>query len=178
MRWIEATAGDVTQLKENRTRGGGGCPGVNVYVGPDLQAGRAAVGDPLTCLDSAASMNPLQAKIYNCRIQRREEGLQPSLYLKTANGAEIILSLSTPIPVKEKLGEIPSLVGDLARGGAGLHLLTDVGHGLEWSPIVEIRDMGLQPVVRISVGGKNFKAGLVPRKYIYSHNDFAFEVKD
>jgi RHS repeat-associated protein len=149
-----------------------GCPGVNMYVRSDLKADQVALGQSLTCLDPTSNRDDLLgARTLACEVQWTQESVQPSLYLKTANGAEVVLSLSTPIPVWEKLGRGDSFVKDLSSQSIGLHLLTDVGHGLEWSPIVEVKDLGLQPVVRLFVGGNNFRSGAVPGKYIYSHND-------
>jgi hypothetical protein len=101
--------------------------------------------------------------------------------LVAENGAEIVVSGSTPVLTREALealesgipaGELPALASQIR---AGMHVITDIGDGLEWSRLSETALEGMRQVARLYCGGRNFAAGMSPGKYIFTHN-FAFVV--
>lgn len=143
--------------------GGGGadpsCPAVEMYVDESTQAGNCTVGHKLTCLNDLMS-DTEQHAIEWMRVARAD-----CIRYRTANGAERIDSESTPVPTLE---------GDATFAlelKPGMHVMTDVGNGLEWSELVEVETVGTRPVVRLFCGGRNFAAGTVPGKVIFSHNN-------
>src|SRR5208337_1162310 len=101
---------------------------------------------------------------------------QPCYRLMAENGAEVVISDSTPIPTREAItalaqgaaiDEIPVYANQVR---AGMHVITDVGNGLEWSMLTEVVAIGMHRVCRLYCGGRNFAAGRQPGKYIYTHN--------
>jgi len=110
-------------------------------------------------------------------IQALDFSEQNCYYMRTENGAEVIVSDSTPVPTREILEldlqdtdplTIPFIFPP--RIPAGFHVITDIGNGLEWSRLEEIYSIGHKKVAKLNCGGKNFAAGVKPGKYIYTHN--------
>ncbi len=173
--------------------GGGstGCPALEMWLSEGLQVVNAGTGTYVSTLIDNFDyyLEPTDALKRELPISQMDVIEQPCFYQKTGNGAELVVSLSTPMPYLETTkavyagettpenmvdDEFPVYVRDAK---VGLHVMTDVGDGLEWSPLVEVTYVGIRKVARMSVSQHNFAAGVVPGKYIYSHNNLAMIVK-
>jgi hypothetical protein len=169
--------------------GFGGCPEETMYVSDDSQAKDVDRGLVLDCLDKGwlpAADKPtsifgkIRARVaewmhrWKRPIQWVASSVEPGIRLVTANGAELIISESTPVPTLEnlELASIDDTNAALYAKGVqeGWHALTDVGNGLEWSKLSTVERVGMIRVRRFYVGSRNFKAGRVPGKWIFSHN--------
>jgi hypothetical protein len=159
--------------------GGGGCPTVDMWVADNTQVIDCVVGTPLDALCG----EPLEyteglPTTESAGIQWLAYSIENCYRLVAANGAEVIVSESTPVPTLEtiealaelgdKLGYKPAILASEVH--AGLHAITNVGNGPEWSQLVSTECVGLRHVARLYCGGRNFAAGVVPGKYIYTHN--------
>jgi Putative Ig domain len=149
------------------------CPDIEMYLNEGLKVSEVENGALLDCLDKDTHSQREQHAVLH-----HEYSLQPTVYLRTANGAEIIVSHSTPVPTVEAItlfaeGRDPSEEGIPFHSEGmyvGLHLLTDVGNGLENSELVEVKDMGNRLVSKINVGGRNFASGKDSTRRIFTHN--------
>jgi hypothetical protein len=141
------------------TGGGGsrGCPAVDQFVDEELLAGDSSPADSLTCIDVATDQTFRHSPEWT-GIKRNVRCFR----LLAPNGAELVVSWDTPLTVKDG-----SCVW--AEDGNGVIIPTDVGQGIEWLP-VKVEYVGLRDVVRIFLGGKVFRAGARPGKWIYTHN--------
>jgi hypothetical protein len=157
--------------------GGGGCPTLEMYVHETVQVKDCRVDDLLVCLafESEHYLDDCKA-VESHEIQWMSNSTEVCYRFITENGAEIEISESTPIATREVLValrvghpalELPALAADMR---AGMHVLTDVGNGLEWSVITETICLGSRMVMRLFCGGRNFAAGAKPGKYIFTHN--------
>jgi hypothetical protein len=151
------------------TGGGGGCPAIDMYVHPDMMVAHCISGDPLDCVDLAGS--PFEAAVRSITLSD-----QPCVRLVAENGAEVIVSTTTPVPTREVLlaeaegfpiDELPLFADEIH---AGMHVMTDVGNGIEWSRLVETESAGIKTVARLYCGGHNFAAGKEAGKRIFTHN--------
>lgn len=159
--------------------GGGGCPTVDMWVADSTQVMDCGVGTPLDVLRGA----PLDyvkglPTTESAGIQWLAYSTENCYRLVAENGAEVIVSESTPVPTLEsiealaelgdKLGYKPAIFANEVH--AGLHAVTNIGNGPEWSQLVLTECVGLRHVARLYCGGRNFAAGVKPGKYIYTHN--------
>lgn len=147
-------AGFVT-IPSGGTSGGGGtgsCVGVRMLLREGLRAQKARPWHWIECWDGQR------------RCKRRVRGfpkvyLQPCVWVETEHGAKLQCSTTTPFTVRD--GSVvfaPALFGCM--------VLTDAG----WERVVEVRDAGIQSVVRLHVGGVSYAAGLSGLHRIFSHN--------
>lgn len=154
--------------------GGGGCPAVEMFVSEHAQVLDCKIGDPLACLsaDEDHYMDGVELRL----IEGYTTSVEPCVHLFAENGAEVVVSHSTPVATREALQAVAEgkSIEDVAAFAvevrAGMHVITDVGNGLEWSKLVETQQVGLRMVAKVSVGGRNFAAGVKPGKYIFTHN--------
>ncbi len=162
--------------------GGTGCPCEEIFVGEGLRAGDALVGALLVCLrgswvprDNRRSFFDRVLRWWN-RVPRpvlaRRLSREECVRIEAANGAAWRGSLNTPVPTAENRGITDPEDPRLRAVGIvhGDHVLTDVGRGLEWSPVVRVQRLGLRRVVRLYAGGRNFAGGEQWGKVIYTHN--------
>jgi hypothetical protein len=156
--------------------GGTGCPGLEMFVSEHLQVLDCKIGYTLACLsdDMAHYMDGVEMR----NIESLSTSTQPCIHFIAANGAAVVVSESTPIPTREILDQIadgapietiPALARDIR---VGMYVITDVGNGLEWSCLTDVNHVGMRVVAKLSVGGRNFAAGVQPGKYIFTHNAF------
>lgn len=158
--------------------GGGGCPAFEMFVSMDQQVSDVQVGDSLVSLATSLVgdewKNGLAAE--PAAVQWLKYSEEFCFQLIAENGAEVVVSASTPVPTREALehlknGGDPLIVPTFANEiRSGMHVITDVGNGLEWSMLVETYPVGIRRVARLYCGGRNFAAGVKPGKYIYTHN--------
>lgn len=154
--------------------GGAGCPTWDMWIDADHQAQDVYVGMELDCLvgeEKDFASQPLADERFG--ILKHAFGERPCWRFKTENGAEVVVSEKTPMPTRENLErgeESPWAM----HTGTGVHVATDVGHGPEWSKIIEAEFVGERLVVHIDLGGRTFASGVVPNKRIYTHNIQAF----
>jgi hypothetical protein len=160
--------------------GGGGCPAVEMYISeyhqvanaiPDMlvQVLEGEVNQYLTALPSTELTE----------IVKVEYSDEICYHLRAENGAQVVVSGSTPVPTQENLAmwlrnEDPTRIPALAYIlEPGMHVITDLGNEPEWSPLVEVQCLGVRRVAHLNCGGRNFAAGVEPGKYIYTHNSGA-----
>lgn len=151
--------------------GGGGCPQIDMYVAPDRTVSMCIAGDELDVLKGDFEMVAETA-----RINYMDFSTETCYRFKTENDAEIIVSDATPIPTKEVIEswhDGPVYANEIK---AGMHVITDVGNGPEYSLLVETECVGKQRVCRLSCGGRNFAAGVDPSKRIYTHNQRIYKL--
>lgn len=159
--------------------GGGGCPAVEMWLSESMQVSNCVVGDTVEALcgditsDEYLTALPITD---DAEVRSLSYSIEPCHYFKTENGAEVIVSASTPFPTRESIeflakGRVASEIAIYANEiQAGMTAITNVGNGPEWSLITETEYVGERQVARIYCGGKNFAAGVKWGKYIYTHN--------
>ena len=167
--------------------GGGGCPAVEMWVDEWHQVSDIFVGMGLDALaeDPSGAWADSPIATQAARVSAYSFSEQPCYRLVTANGCELVVSASTPVPTLEgcralAAGERRAVyVSDLE---AGMHVATMVENlswsemyvGADpqpsWSELVEVTPVGMRRVCKLSCGGRNFAAGARPGRYIYTHN--------
>ena len=165
--------------------GGGGCPTMEMYVGETMQVSDCQVGDPLACLvhEPDHYLDQAMEGVESHAIEWVDSTPEVCYHFIAENGAEVIISGSTPVATRETLTAlreghpVEQLPTHALEIRAGMHVITDVGNGLEWSMLVETFCVGVRLVKRLYVGGRNFAAGVKPGKYIFTHNLNQIEVK-
>lgn len=190
---MSVTYWDVSTYFNNNSSGGGtgaGCPALEMFVSPELQVSDAREGTTLVCLpnEHCGSLT-LDYEAIEADVEWVKHSVETCYHFVTENGASIIVSGSTPVPTHEALtlnqeakangveldeGDISVFAQDIH---VGMHVITDVGNGLEWSRLVQADNVGLHPVARLYVGDRNFRAGVEPGKYIFTHNVTNINVK-
>ena len=166
-----------TKVTSGGGGGGGGCPSIEMYISQHAQVGDLQLGMSLTALvgDGVEYLDRALAR-ENAQVAAIDFDTQPCHRLLAANGAEVIVSASTPVPTRQaiiafKEGVSQDKIAIYANEiFAGMDVITDVGNGPEWSTLVETEALGMRRVGRVNCGGKNFAAGSKPGKYIYTHN--------
>jgi hypothetical protein len=141
-----------------------------MFLQDDLRVYQAMSGDRATCLGEDFETT----EIHDLEFMGTSE--EESYRILAENGAEIIVSATTPVPTVEAM----SLVGKGAtleqlkafppQLQPGMHLYTLVHGKLELSAIQEVRHVGSGRVAHISVGGRNFAAGVEASHMIFTHN--------
>ena len=153
--------------------GGGGCPAVEMFLDKTTAVCEAEVG---TVVSSLPLMFYGELKQEMAMVENIEFSTEICWLVETSNGAAVIVSGSTPIPTMEAceamhngsdLQEVTTLAQDIVPG---MHVVTDVGNGLEWADVISCLAVGPRRVAKLSCGGRNFAAGIAPGKYIYTHN--------
>ena len=155
----------VTGILGGSGSGGGdpNCPDAETWLTDSIQAKDCAVGTLLDCLSddfSEVEQHPVEW----CR-----ESWEICYHLTAENGAEKIVSGSTPVPTRENLADLcaPAYASNVREGT----VLTDIGNGPEWSPLKSVTCVGKRKVVRVYVGGRNFAGGVHRGKRIFTHNN-------
>lgn len=157
--------------------GGGGCPEVGMYVGSGKQVHDVTPGYLLDTLqgDTPDYISGLPL-CEPAEVMQLDYSTEECFRLSAENGAEVIISGSTPVATREAIealaqGQDAAEVAVYASQiRAGAHVITNVGGGPEWSLLVETQAVGVKRVARLYCGGRNFAAGVKPGKYIYTHN--------
>jgi hypothetical protein len=150
--------------------GGNTCPDVRMFVRSNLQVAGVVSGDTVTCLGEDF------ASLETHALDNLGWHEQESYRIVAENGAEVIVSSSTPVPTVEAMvlvakgATLQQLKAYPPQLIPGMHLYTLVHGVLELSAIKEVRHVGRCEVARISVGGRNFAAGNVPTHMIFTHN--------
>ena len=150
--------------------GGANCPDVRMCVQEGLRVAEVISGDNVICLSDDFETLEIHEVDYLGTSE------QESYRILAENGAEIIVSATTPVPTAEAMALVAK-GATLAQLQAyppqlrpGMHLYTLVHGVLEFSAIKEIQQVGSCEVARISVGGRNFAAGVSPTHMIFTHN--------
>jgi hypothetical protein len=156
------------------TGGGGGCPALEMFIEEGIQVEQAGEGTLLDCLEEDL------VSVNRYPIEWNSHSDEECIHFIAENGAEVIVSVSTPVLTREALemaaqGVVPGeLIPNHANQiPAGYHVLTDVGNGVEWSMLTETVNVGVRKVARLYVGGRNFAAGVNAKKRIFTHNNVA-----
>lgn len=157
--------------------GGGGCPAVEMYLDDKHRVCDVIPGYEVDVLvgESETYVNGLPETEY-AEVVHMNYDTQPCYLLRAENGAEVIISGSTPVPTKEAIealdhgAGIDQIAAYANEMRSGMTVITDVGKGPEWSMLVETVSLGMKRVCRMYCGGRNFAAGRQPGKYIYTHN--------
>jgi hypothetical protein len=150
--------------------GGANCPDVRMFVSDDLLVAEVVSGDEVTCLGADFASLETHALEYS------GTSAQESYRIVAENGAEVIVSATTPVPTAEATvlvaegATLEQLKAFPPQLTPGMHLYTLVNGVLELSAIKEVQHAGFCEVARISVGGRNFAAGNVPTHMIFTHN--------
>lgn len=138
--------------------GGGGrgdtCVCIDMMLSEHFMASEAKVGYVIDCLDLPTSDVPFKRAIEKVSYHSED-----CVRLTTDGGAELELSVSTPFDLID------------GRQTFAIKMLNEVvvtDRGLE--TVVKLERLGIQPVVKISVGGVSYAAGRDPTHRIYSHN--------
>jgi len=140
--------------------GGGGCPAVDMFLLDELKVRDVARDRSIDVLAGDVDMVQEAARVLDVSF-----AMQPCVRLATENGAEVIVSESTPVYSPDGPGRYaPELE-------IGMRVITDVGSGPEFSPLTCVGILAqTQMVARINCGGRNFAAGKEPNRRIYTHN--------
>jgi hypothetical protein len=147
--------------------GGSGCPALDMWLDDTVQVQDTFVGYRLSTL-SGEIHNPRNLKQGTEEIQWLNHSDEICYRFRTENEAEVIVSESTPVPTLEGFDLETGFMAHEIR--VGMHLMTDVGNGLEWSVCTVAEYVGIRTVARLYCGGFNFAAGTQKGKYIYTHN--------
>jgi len=156
---------------------GGGCPEVGMYVGSGKQVRDVTPGYMLDALagETPDYVNglPLSEPV---EVMQLDFSNEECFLFVCENGAEVIVSGSTPVATREMIEAVAKgatqdeILGYANQIHAGLHVITNIGGGPEWSLLTETRAVGVKRVARLYCGGRNFASGVKPGKYIYTHN--------
>ncbi len=157
--------------------GGGACPEVSMYVASGKQVYDVEPGFQLDTLQGDVSdylkSLPLCEPV---EVMQTDFSTEECFHFRAENGAEVIVSGSTPVPTRESIEALArgvdasDLVVYANQIRAGMHVITNVGSGPMWSMLEETLAVGPKRVARLYCGGRNFAAGVKPGKYIYTHN--------
>jgi hypothetical protein len=154
--------------------GGGGsdptCPAIDMIVGEGTLVEDVEVGYVLDCL--SANFQSLERHATEAFSIAEAECIR----FVAANGAEVIVSTTTPVPTVESVYALReghsedalSLFADEIK--PGMYLFTLIDGCLETSEAVIVEPVGLRKVGHISVGKRNFAAGVDVRRRIFTHN--------
>ena len=168
--------------------GGGGCPAVEMYLDEWHQVFDVFEGMGVETLAGETSdyVGGITPKTETRQVQWFDFDTQVCYRLKAANGCEVIVSGSTPVPTLEAI-EAHAKGEQIEAGFAnevreGMHVIAEIdldeeGDRIEWSPLVEVECLGMRRVARVYCGGRNFAAGTKPGRYIYTHNLMPIEPK-
>jgi len=158
--------------------GGGGCPAVEMWINDSMQVSDCMVGVLLDTLpdETPEYANSLPSASVSEAVQWMDYSTEVCYHFVAENGAEVIVSGSTPVPSRESIEsladgmetcEIAAYANEIR---VGMHVITDVGNGPEWSQLTTAECVGMRRVARLYCGGRNFAAGVTRGKYIYTHN--------
>lgn len=90
-------------------------------------------------------------------------GYEQSYWMRSESGAEIIQSKSTPMTLRDgRVATTDAMLGE--------EVLVNRFGILTWEPVVELVDMGIRRVVKLSLGDRMFFAGIHPDATIATHN--------
>jgi hypothetical protein len=168
--------------------GGGGCPAVEMYLDEWHQVFDVFEGMGVETLagETTDYVGGVAPKTETRQVEWFDFDTQVCYRLKAANGCEVIVSGSTPVPTLEAI-EAHARGEQIEAGYAnevrvGMHVVTEIdldeaGDRVEWSPLVEAECIGMRRVARVYCGGRNFAAGTKPGRYIYTHNLMPIEPK-
>jgi len=135
----------------------GDCVHIDAFVGDGRLAGDVVQGDELLILTE----NRDGCELAN--VQRAYVSEANCLKITTVSGITLTLSATTPITLRDGR-EI--IVGDVL--GEEVAVL-DAG-AFRWEPVLNIEEIGLQPVARISVQSGTYAAGDQQGRMIFTHN--------
>lgn len=107
--------------------------------------------------------DPESPRIEFAPAMRVRFGSEQSYNMRSSSGAEIIQSRSTPMTLRD--GRVATT--DLMLGE---DVLVNRRGILAWEPVVELIDVGVRTVVKLSLGDRMYFAGSDPRATIATHN--------
>jgi len=157
--------------------GGGGCPAIEMFCDDWHQVCDLKVGDGVSTLMGETPEYAIALPQTEDRGIESMDFSEAICYrLTAANGCEVVVSGSTPVPTRETInGQSSEVFANEVR--KGMHVITEIDMDapgqvdrVEWSPLVNVECVGMRRVARIYCGGRNFAAGSKPGKYIYTHN--------
>jgi hypothetical protein len=150
----------------------GDCPDLEMYVDTVSQVKELKVGDRLVCLNDSFVTTELHL------VEAFRESSEECYRITAANGAAVIVSKSTPVPTVEEIARIRAgqtedkeLKLYASQIEPGMHVITLIdGVEIKDSEVISVENVGVRRVGRVSVGGRNFAAGVDPHKQIFTHN--------
>lgn len=167
---VTLTATDSTALTDDFSTtvsvvaggGGGGCVAPTSFVTATQTAADVVPGDFIKCMTSPGVFTELEV------VSNRRE-LQPCVRLSMKTGASLLISMTTPVTLKD--GSL-MMVSELING---IELPVEYDSKPEypepfWDTIDNIEYLGYMEVCLISVGGHCYAAGEFAGAYIYTHN--------
>lgn len=90
-------------------------------------------------------------------------GYEQSYWMRSESGAEIIQSKSTPMTLRDgRVATTDAMLGE--------EVLVNRFGTLTWEPVVDLVDMGVRRVVKLSLGDRMYFAGIHPDATIATHN--------
>lgn len=137
--------------------GGINCVHIDSWLTDDLQAGDAQVGDPIMVLtEHRETWEP-------ALVERSYVAESYCVRITTSSGIKLTLSEDTPITlrdgreiwVREVLNEDVAVLDDGA---------------FRWEPVLNIEEIGVQPVARLSCWSGTYAAGDKKGRMIFTHN--------
>lgn len=137
--------------------GGVNCVHIDSWLTDDLQAGDAQVGDPIMVLtEHRETWEP-------ALVERSYVAESYCVRITTSSGIKLTLSEDTPITlrdgreiwVREVLNEDVAVLDDGA---------------FRWEPVLNIEEIGVQPVARLSCWSGTYAAGDKKGRMIFTHN--------
>lgn len=132
--------------------GGGGCVHVDAWLKPGLRAKDVRWWQRLDCAHRGKRYRRWQSWLARVRWE-------PCVKIVADGGASLVCSIHTPFELRDGATMF-------ARDMYGHEVLTE--HG--WRRVIDVIGVGIQPVMRIHVGGRSYAAGEDPANRIYSHN--------
>lgn len=132
--------------------GGGGCVHVDAWLKPGLRAKDVRWWQRLDCAHRGRRYRRWQSWLARVRWE-------PCVKIVADGGASLACSIHTPFELRDG-------ATTFARDMYGHEVLTE--HG--WRRVIDVIGVGIQPVMRIHVGGRSYAAGEDPTNRIYSHN--------
>lgn len=137
--------------------GGYNCVHIDAWVRDDLQAGDALAGDVIMILNEDGSYYE------DTRIQRNFVTSANCVRLTSASGIQLTLSDTTPCTLRDM-----NAVNVREVLGKELAVLDE--NGFRWEEIINIEEIGEQPIAHISVNDGTYAAGDVKGRMIFTHN--------
>ena len=142
--------------------GGGGwsdnCVQADSFMPSGIKARQIVAGDLVETLDYA-TMNDVTLTPVSKNLLAESECVK----LTSESGIQLICSVTTPCTLIDRKVVMAPLV-------KGCWLPVSDEQGFRWEQIVEVEHVGIMEVSRISCDCQTYAAGLVPGKFIFTHN--------
>lgn len=156
----------TTRSTSGGTGGGGGFGGSDCVA---LDAFVLTENGPVRAIDVYAGMwiwvldeKTMEGRVLH-QVESNHVGENDRVTLVMASGAEITMSINTPLTLRDK-----SLI--IAAHGRNHEIPIEDENGFRWEKIIDVRNAGHGYVSHIKCGNKTYGAGDYLGQYIYAHN--------